>query len=156
MQEDNIQGRRTKPLLLGNHLPPSICRRAPFPYRREGRRIFKRNISFTGQPRASLRGALAWLQFSFLGDPKGQYVEPANNTLAFASPVEGGPLFLPSIERLQTLYPGAYARGTTSNLEGSEMLEDLNVKVSARTHPRGGTRLHLTEPRRLLELRSSG
>ena len=68
--------------------------------------------------------ALDWLHFAFTGNPKGQYVAPANNAFAFASPVEGGPLFLPALERLQTLYPGAYARGTTSTSEGAERLED--------------------------------
>ena len=41
------------------------------------------------------------------------------------------------IQRLQTLYPGAYARGTTSTSEGVELsdIENLDVKLSARTHP---------------------
>ena len=63
---------------------------------------------------------------------------PANNTSSFVSPVEGGTLFLPAIERLQTLYPGAYARSTTSTSEGAELMnidENLDVKVSVRNHP---------------------
>ena len=43
---------------------------------------------------------------------------------------------LPALERLQTLYPGAYARGSTSTHEGADSeMENLDVKVSARTHP---------------------
>ena len=57
---------------------------------------------------------------------------PANT--AFLLPAEWGPLFLPALERLQTLYPGAYARGTTSTSEGAEILEDLNMKLSAHNH----------------------
>ena len=55
---------------------------------------------------------LNWLWFAFTCDPKGQYVAPANTYFSFVSPVEGEPLFLPALERLQTLYPEAYARGT--------------------------------------------
>ena len=46
--------------------------------------------------------------------------------------MEGGALFLPALERLQTLYPGAYARGSTSTYEGAYKLS-LDIKVSART-----------------------
>ena len=48
--------------------------------------------------------------------------------------MEGGDLFLPSRERLKTLYPKDYARGTTSTSEGAENW-DIHVKLSARTHP---------------------
>ena len=48
--------------------------------------------------------------------------------------MEGEPLFLPALERLQTLYPGAYARGSTSTHEGAEQ-KLIDVKLSARTHP---------------------
>ena len=51
--------------------------------------------------------------------------------------MEGEALFLPALERLQTLYPGVYSRGSTSTHEGAEPVkfDKLNVKVSARTHP---------------------
>ena len=50
--------------------------------------------------------------------------------------MEGEALFLPSLERLQTLYPGAYARGSTSTNEGADPeMETLDVEVSVRTHP---------------------
>ena len=68
-----------------------------------------------------------------MGDTKSQYVAPANTDFPFAFPKEGGPLFLPSLEHLQTLYPGAYARGPTSTSEGAET--NLDVKLSAHTHP---------------------
>ena len=48
--------------------------------------------------------------------------------------MEREPLFLLALERLQTLYPRAYARGATSRHKGSE-LDDTSVKLSARTHP---------------------
>ena len=48
--------------------------------------------------------------------------------------MEGKSLFLPEIERLQTLYPRAYARGNTSTSEGADNW-NLNVKLSVRTHP---------------------
>ena len=48
--------------------------------------------------------------------------------------MEGEALFLPALERLQTLYPGAYPRGAKSTHEGAEQ-ENLDVKLSARTHP---------------------
>ena len=77
--------------------------------------------------------ALDWLQFAFTGDTKGQYVAPSHTTFAFASPLEGGALFLLALERLQTLYPWAYARGAISMSEGAEF-GDLNVKLSVRDH----------------------
>ena len=77
--------------------------------------------------------ALDWLQFAFTGDTKFQYAAPSDITFSFLSPVEGGPLFLPALERLQTLYPGAYNWGATSTHEVAE-LEHLNVKLSMRTH----------------------
>ena len=60
---------------------------------------------------------LEWFQFAFTGDPKGQYMAPANTSFSFESPVKGGPLFLTALERLQNLYPRAYARGTTATTE---------------------------------------
>ena len=78
--------------------------------------------------------ALNWLQFAFTGDTKIQYAEPSHNALSFSSPVEGGPLFLPALERLQTFYPRAYVRGAASTSEGAGNW-DLNVKLSACTHP---------------------
>ena len=42
---------------------------------------------------------LDWLQV--------QFAAPAHTTFSFSSPVEGEALFLPALERLQTLYPGA-------------------------------------------------
>ena len=54
MQEVNQQGRRTKPLLLGTHLPPSIFLRTPLPSGRERRRVSKRTLSFAGRSRAFL------------------------------------------------------------------------------------------------------
>ena len=62
----------------------------------------------------SFEEALEWLQFASTGDAKGQYAAPAHTDFSFLSPVEGEALFLPALERLQTLYPGAYARGSTS------------------------------------------
>ena len=59
---------------------------------------------------------------------------PANIIVSFALPVEEEPLFFLALERLQTLYPGAYAHINTSTSEGAENL-DLDVKLSARTHP---------------------
>ena len=58
---------------------------------------------------------------------------PTHTTFAFASPLEGGALFLLALERLQTLYPWAYARGAISMSEGAEF-GDLNVKLSVRDH----------------------
>ena len=50
--------------------------------------------------------------------------------------MKGEALFLPALERLQTLYPGAYARVSTSTNEGADLeLDTLDVKLSARTHP---------------------
>ena len=47
-------------------------------------------------------------------------------------------MFIQALKRLQTLYPGAYARGTTSTSEGAELLDlpdsNIYVKLSARTH----------------------
>ena len=92
-----------------------------------------------------------------MGNTKGQYVVPANTTFSIALPVEGGGLFLPAVERLQTLHPGAYARGTTSTSDGAKNL-DLDVKLSARTHPGaagldsfpGGSDLSPTRPSSLV------
>ena len=58
MQEGEWQGRGPNPLLPGNNLPPSRCRRAPFPYERDRWRVFKRTLSFAGRSRASLQGGL--------------------------------------------------------------------------------------------------
>ena len=70
------------------------------------------------------------LQFAFTDDPKGQYVAPTNTNSYFASHVERGPLFLPALERLQTLYPGAYVQGTTYTSEGTELMDiDENLDV---------------------------
>ena len=81
--------------------------------------------------------ALDWLQFSFTGDPKGQYMAHTNTDFYYTSPVEGEPLILPALKLLQTLYPGAYAWVTTSTSEGAELsdIDNINVKLSARTHP---------------------
>ena len=38
---------------------------------------------------------------------------PENTDFSFATPVEGEALLLPTLERLRTLYTGAYARGAT-------------------------------------------
>ena len=54
--------------------------------------------------------------------------------LPYCRPWRGGALFIRALERLQTLYSGAYARGTISTLEGAELV-DLDVKLSTRTHP---------------------
>ena len=67
--------------------------------------------------------ALNWLHFSFTGDPKGHYVAPANTKFSFASPVEGEPLFSIELDRLQTLYPGAYTRGNKSMSGGAKLME---------------------------------
>ena len=48
--------------------------------------------------------------------------------------MEGEALFIPVLDLLQTLYPGAYTRCATSTQEGAE-LQNLDVKLSARTHP---------------------
>ena len=40
--------------------------------------------------------ALNWLHFSFTDNTKGPYVAPANTAFSFASPVEGGAMFLRS------------------------------------------------------------
>ena len=74
--------------------------------------------------------ALDWLQFAFTGEKKGQYTAPAHTDFSFLLPMEGEPLFLPDLERPQTLYPSAYARGTTSMSEGAENW-DINVKLSS-------------------------
>ena len=55
-------------------------------------------------------------------------------TFSFTLPVEGEPLFLQALERLQNLYPWAYARGTISTSEGAENW-DLIFKLSVCTHP---------------------
>ena len=47
--------------------------------------------------------------------------------------MQGEPLFIPELERLQTLYPRAYAQGTTSTSEGAENW-DMNVKLITCTH----------------------
>ena len=80
--------------------------------------------------------ALNWLQFAFIGDPQGQYVAPANTGFSYTLPVEGGALFLPALDCLQTLYPEAYTRGNISTSEGAELsdIATLHVKLSARTH----------------------
>ena len=57
---------------------------------------------------------------------------PANTTFYFASPVEGEPLFLPALERLQNLYPRAYNRGTTATTTLG--LEGEVIPLSACTH----------------------
>ena len=80
----------------------------------------------------SYEEALDWIQFAFTGDKKGQYAAPSHTKFSFASPVEGEPLFLPALERLQTLYPGAYARGATSTHGGAEF---SIINLSKRTHP---------------------
>ena len=64
---------------------------------------------------------LDWLQFAFTGSEKGLYAAPAHTNFSFSSPVEGEGLFLPLLERLQTLYPGAYSRGATSTHKGEEL-----------------------------------
>ena len=48
--------------------------------------------------------------------------------------MKGEPLFIPALERLQTLYPGAYTRGATYTYEGAE-LDPTCLQLSARTHP---------------------
>ena len=51
--------------------------------------------------------ALNWLQFAYTRDAQGGYRAPAYTAFLFVLPVEGGAMFLPALERLQTLYPGA-------------------------------------------------
>ena len=60
------------------------------------------------------KDALNWLQFAYNGDTQGGYRAPAKTAFLFVSPVEGGALFLPDLERLWILYLGAYAHGATS------------------------------------------
>ena len=57
------------------------------------------------------KDALYWLQFAHMKDNEGGYVAPANTALPFSSPVEGGLIFLPALERLRTLYPEVYDWG---------------------------------------------
>ena len=73
--------------------------------------------------------ALNWLKFAITGDPKDQYVAPVNDTLSYTTPVEGEPLFLAALERLQTLYPGAYTHGTISTSEGAELSDTHTLYV---------------------------
>ena len=73
---------------------------------------------------------------------KCQYAAPAHTNFFFSSPVEGEALFLPALKRLQTLYPVAYARGSTSTHEGAEPIVNLNAKMSARTHPGAAGLIH--------------
>ena len=71
--------------------------------------------------------------------PRQERLRPSSLWLALSHGIvcqlEGGALFLPALERLQTLYPGAYARGSTSTNEGADTVEELEIKLSARTHP---------------------
>ena len=80
---------------------------------------------------SSFEEAPDWLQFTFLGHSKGQYAASAHNNFSFSSPVEGEALFLPALERLQALYPGAYTRSATSTLGGAEFLK---IILSEHTH----------------------
>ena len=66
---------------------------------------------------------LDWLQFAFIGNTKSQYVAPYNTTFSFMLPVEEEPLFIPALERLQTLYPRFYACGTTYTSKGAELMK---------------------------------
>ena len=50
------------------------------------------------------------------------------------SPVEGEALFLPSLKRLYTLYPGAYARGTTAPTPPGPEEGELGIELGARIH----------------------
>ena len=43
----------------------------------------------------------------------GAYVAPSSTNFEFNTLAEGGPLFVPALWRPQTLYPMAYARGST-------------------------------------------
>ena len=83
--------------------------------------------------------ALDWLQFSYSGDKKGDYVTPVNTSLSFLSPAEGGSLFSPALECLRALYPGAYSQGATStaNLHSPEAMKRPHEgrESGARTHP---------------------
>ena len=65
--------------------------------------------------------ALNWLQFDFTVKTKFQYTAPAHTEFSFSSPVKVEPSFLPELKRIQTLYPRAYTRGTTSTSEGAEI-----------------------------------
>ena len=76
--------------------------------------------------------ALDWLQFAFTGDTKGQYMASAHTKFSFSLPVEGEPLFILALKRLQTLYPGAYSWGAKSTHGGAEL---QIVNLSDRTHP---------------------
>ena len=54
--------------------------------------ISKLLFPFLADRETPYKEALNWLQFSFTGYPKGQYVAPPNTAFAFASTVEGGGL----------------------------------------------------------------
>ena len=90
-------------------------------------------------PEPTYKEALNWLQFSYTGNKKGDYVAPANTYLSFLSPAEGGSLFSPALECLRALYPGAYSQGATStaNLHSPEAMKRPHEgrESGARTHP---------------------
>ena len=58
--------------------------------------------------------ALKFLQFAYMGDSKGTCMAPSNTAFSLISLVEGEALFLPALERLWTLYTGAYPWSSTS------------------------------------------
>ena len=60
---------------------------------------------------------LEWFQFAYTGDRSGEYVAPGLSNVTFHTPEEGVSLFALDLQRICTLYPGAYAQGSTYNLE---------------------------------------
>ena len=58
--------------------------------------------------------ALEWIQFTYTGDILGAYVDPGATELELITFTEGGPILDPAMQRLQTLYPEDYDRGSTS------------------------------------------
>ena len=80
-------------------LPPDAA--AP-PFHLEGSicKFSKQLLPLLAGQEPSYEEALDLLQFTFTGNMKGQYVAPAHTNYSFSSPVEGGALFLPVLERL--------------------------------------------------------
>ena len=60
--------------------------------------------------------AIKWLQFYYTRDPKGGYTDPASAELSGFTFTDGEPIFTTVLRRLKRIYPGEYARVSTSTL----------------------------------------